>query len=312
MGKKLDQHGIGLLTALGAYILWGVLPLYWKLVGHVPSSEVLAHRIIWSLVFMFGILLVIGKITTFTKELKTIFANKKKLVQITLAACFISFNWFTYIWAVNNDHLVEASLGYYINPLVSVVFGMLFFKETLTRWQTISFVLAAIGVITLAIYTGGVPIISLSLAVSFAFYGVLKKKVEVGALTGLAVETMMVTPIAIIYLTVIHSNVSDALYTNSLSTILLLIGAGAATATPLLLFAMSARRIPLATIGFMQYLAPTITLFIGVFMFGEVFSGIHLLAFSFIWVALAVYTLSKAKLYKRMKPVVQVEKQPAS
>jgi chloramphenicol-sensitive protein RarD len=311
MGKKLDQHGIGLLTALGAYFLWGILPLYWKLVSHVPASVVLAHRIIWSLVFMFGILLVMRKIPTFFQEVKSIFTHKKQLVFITLAACFISFNWFTYIWAVNNGHLVEASLGYYINPLVSVIFGMIFFKETLTRWQTISFLLAAVGVLILAIYTGGIPFISLTLAVSFAFYGVIKKKVDVGALTGLAVETVLVTPVALIYLTIVYSSIGDAFYISSLSTFTLLVGAGAATAIPLLLFAIGARRIPLATIGFLQYLAPTISLLIGIFLFGENFSGIHFLAFSFIWVALAIYTFSKTKLFKRLQHV-PLEKQPAS
>ncbi len=312
MGKiKLDQHGIGFVAALWAYVFWGILPLYWKLVNHVPADVVLAHRIIWSLVFVFIILVILKKVSTFKAELKTMFANKKQLVFISLAACFISFNWFTYIWAVNNGHLVEASLGYYINPLVSVLFGMIFFKEILTKWQTLSFSLAAVGVIILAIYTGGVPFISLTLAISFAFYGVLKKKVEVAALTGLAVETMIVAPVALLYLTMISSSFSDAFYLHSLSTFWLLAGGGAATAIPLLLFAIGARRIPLATIGFLQYLAPTITLLIGVFLFKETFSGIHLLAFSFIWVALAIYTFSKTKLFRRLQHL-QVEKRPAS
>ncbi|WP_314733396.1 EamA family transporter [Anaerobacillus sp. CMMVII] len=175
----------------------------------------------------------------------------------------------------------------------------------------ISFAFAAVGVFILALYTGGVPFISLLLAVSFAFYGVIKKKVEIGALTGLAVETMIVTPIALIYLTFLYSSVTDALYLHSLSTFGLLVGAGAATAIPLLLFAIGARRIPLATIGFLQYLAPTITLFIGIFLFKESFSGIHLLAFSFIWVALAIYSLSRTKLFKRTH-LVKLEKRPAS
>lgn len=311
MGNKLDQHGLGMLAALWAYILWGVLPLYWKLLNHIPADVVLAHRVIWSLVFMISIFLVLRKVPTFLNDLRLIFTNKKQLLFITLAACFISVNWFTYIWAVNNDHLVEASLGYYINPLVSVVFGMIFFNEILTKWQTISFILAAIGVIILAIYTGGIPFISLTLAVSFAFYGVIKKKVDVGALTGLAVETMMVTPVALIYLAFMYSSISDAFYLQSLSTFGLLVGAGAATSLPLLLFAIGARRIPLATIGFLQYLAPTISLFLGVFLFKEVFSSIHLVAFTFIWIALAIYTFSKTKLFKRLQHT-RIEKRPAS
>ncbi|WP_084034650.1 EamA family transporter RarD [Anaerobacillus alkalilacustris] len=303
MNKKLGVQGIGILSALGAYILWGVLPLYWKLLGHVPVDEVLSHRIIWSLVLMFIILLVLGKLQHFFKEIVAIFKNIKQLLFIFLAACFISFNWFTYIWSVANERLVEASLGYYINPLMSIVLGMVVFKERLTRWQLVSFLLATFGVVVLAIYTGGIPLISLSLAISFAFYGALKKMVDVGALTGLAIETFMVTPIALGYLLFVHSSISSALYLESLPTLSLLIGAGAATATPLLLFAIGAKRIPLATIGFLQYLAPTMTLLIGIFLFGEPFSVGHMAAFSFIWLALAIYSISKTSLMKRFQLV---------
>lgn len=311
MDKKLDQHGIGILAALGAYILWGILPLYWKLLDQVQPDVVLAHRIIWSLVLMFVILIALGKLQTFFKEVKTIFTTKKQLLFMLLATSFISLNWFTYIWSVANNQIVEASLGYYINPLVSVVLGMIIFKEKLTRSQTISFLLAAIGVVILAVYTGGIPIVSLTLAFTFAFYGALKKILDIGALTGLAVETLLVTPIALIYLSFVHSTISEAFYLDSLPTFALLVGAGAVTAIPLLLFAVGARRIPLAMIGFLQYLAPTIQLLIGIFLFQEAFSSMHLLAFSFIWVALAIYTFSKTKLFRRLHEL-QVERRPAS
>ncbi len=313
MGQKLDEQRIGILAALAAYMLWGVFPLYWKLLNHVPADEVLAHRIIWSLVLMFVILLALGKLQSFFKDVRTIFSSKKQLLFMLLASIFISVNWFTYIWSVANEQLVEASLGYYINPLVSVVLGMIIFKEKLTRSQSIAFFLATFGVAILAFYTGGVPIVSLALAFSFAFYGAIKKVVEFGALTSLAVETMLVTPIALIYLTMIHATISEAFYVQSLATFALLIGAGVATSVPLLLFAIAARRIPLSMIGFLQYLGPTITLFIGIFLFREPFSSVHLLAFSFIWLALAIYTFSKSKLYKRIQ-YSKVEKQnrPAS
>lgn len=310
MNKKLDLEGIGILSSLGAYVLWGILPLYWKLLNNVPADEVLAHRIIWSLVLMFFILLGLGKLQSFMKELKAIFLNKKQLLYIFLASCVISINWFTYIWSVTNERIVETSLGYYINPLVSVVLGMIIFKERLTRWQTISFSLAMFGVIILAVNTGGIPLVSLTLAFSFAFYGALKKMVNVGALTGLAIETLFVTPIALIYLSFIHSSVTSAFYLNSFSTLLLLIGAGVATAIPLLLFSIGAKRISLTMIGFLQYLAPTITLILGVFLYKEPFSGSHLLAFSFIWLALIIFTLSKTKIFKR-QPYTKLEK-PAS
>lgn len=313
MVNKLDEQRLGIVSALLAYILWGVLPLYWKLLGHVPADEVLAHRIIWSLILMFVILLLLGKLKTFFKEINAIFSTKKQLLFVTLASVLISINWFTYIWAVSNDHLVEVSLGYYINPLVSVVLGMIVFKEKLTHWQMISFGLASVGVLILAIYTGGIPIVSLTVAFSFAFYGVIKKMVDIGALTGLAVETLMVTPIAFIYLMLVHSTMSDAFYVQSIGTFGLLIGAGAATALPLLLFAIGAKRIPLSTIGFLQFLAPTITLLIGVFLFREPFSAVHFVAFSFIWIALAIYTFSKSKLYKRLEQNhIERVKRPAS
>lgn len=300
MKRNLDSHGVGMLAALGAYILWGILPLYWKLISHIPAEEVLAHRVIWSLVLMFIILLVLKKLQAFWEEVRLILSNKKQLLFMLLASVFISLNWFTYIWSVSNDRLVETSLGYYINPIVSVVLGMLFFKEKLTRWQSISFILAIIGVVIMTVSTGGLPIVSLTLAFSFAFYGAIKKMVNVGALTGLAIETMLVTPIAILYLTFIHSSVNHAIYVHAPGSLVLLVGAGAATAIPLLLFAIGARRVPLATIGFLQYLAPTITLFIGVVLYNEPFSQTHLIAFAFIWTALAIYSLSKTSILKKL------------
>lgn len=299
MGKKLDNQGLGVLAALGAYIIWGFLPLYWKLLSHVSAGEVLAHRVIWSFLLMVLILLILGKFRSFIKEVKMILTTKKQLLMMLLAAFFISINWFTFIWAVTNEMLVETSLGYYINPLVSVVLGLFIFKEKLTRWQMISFVLATIGVLILVIYTGGIPLISLILAFSFAFYGLIKKISKVSALTGLAVETLMVTPIALLYLIFVHASFRDAFYLQSETTLGLLIGAGAATAVPLLLFATGAKRIPLSMIGFLQYLAPTIMLFFGIFLFNEPFSKIHLAAFSFIWAGLAIYTFSKSKLLNR-------------
>ncbi len=313
MEQKLNQHGIGILAATGSYILWGTLPLYWKLVSHVPADIVLAHRIIWSLVFMLGMLLILGKLMTFLHEVKKLFTNKRQFLFITLAACFISLNWFSYIWAVNHDILIEASLGYYINPLMSVVFGMFFFKEKLTKWQTISLLLATVGVAIKAVYTGGVPLISITLAITFALYSVLKKKVEVGVLTGLAIETMLVTPIAILYLSFAYPTISEALYLQSLSTFAFLACAGGVTAAPLLLFATSTKRIPLSMIGFIQYLSPTIMLLIGNFIYGEAFDKIHLFAFSFIWLALIIYTVSQSTAVKKRNfDSSQKQNRPAS
>lgn len=292
---------IGTWYGIAAYTLWGVLPIYWKLVDHVPSSEVLAHRIFWSLIFMAIILLLANRWQSFIVELKTIFINKKLLLGVALASILISINWFTYIFAVTQEQIVEASLGYYINPLVSVLLGIIVLKERLSMWQIISFSLAAIGVVIMTIYVGSLPWLALILAVSFGFYGLVKKMANLGAITGLTIETLLVAPIALIYISIIQVSGNGSFMTVDLSTTSLLIMAGVATALPLLFFASSARRVPLSMIGFLQYIAPTISLIIGVFLYKEPFSGAHLLAFTFIWIALTIFTLSRTKWMKEIE-----------
>lgn len=295
MVKRTEQQA-GVLYAAFSYILWGVLPVYWKLLNHVNADEILANRVFWSFVFIVVILVLNKKWGLFTATLRGLAQNKKQLAALAVASMLISVNWFMYIWAVNTDQMIEASLGYYINPLVSVLLGMVFLKERLSLLQYISFALAAIGVLVMTISYGQFPWIALSLAISFGLYGLAKKLIKVDSAVGLALETLVVMPLAAIYIGYLMIQGTNSLFAGSLSTTMLLAGAGAATAVPLLFFAKGAQRIPLATLGILQYIAPTLTLILGVFVYHETFSTIHLLAFTFIWSALILYSLSRTKL----------------
>ncbi|WP_192869502.1 EamA family transporter RarD [Lentibacillus sediminis] len=286
-----QQEKLGMIYAASAYLLWGFLPIYWKLADAAPPGEILAHRIVWSFIFMLIIIIISRKWTSFLGESKALLKNKKRLAGITAASVFISLNWLTFIWAVNSDYVIQASLGYYINPLVSILLGILVLKERTTRRQNVSFILAGIGVVYLTVSFGVFPWVSLVLALSFAFYGLLKKQIDVSAMTGLTIETMIVTPLALIYLFVLPETAFSL--ADPVSTLnLLLMGAGVATAIPLLLFASGAKKIPLGLVGFLQYIAPTIMLILGVFLYNEPFTSAHLVAFILIWFALFLYMSS--------------------
>ncbi|GAB3048410.1 EamA family transporter RarD [Virgibacillus ainsalahensis] len=291
---KNNQEKIGITYAAGAYLLWGFLPIYWKMVDNVSAGEILAQRIIWSFAFMLAIVLISGKFPAFIMECKRIWKKKKQLLGISLASIFISLNWLTFIWAVNSDYVVQASLGYYINPLVSILLGIIVLKEKYTGRQFLSFILAAVGVLYLTVSFGVFPWVSFVLAFSFAFYGLLKKMVDLSAMFGLTIETLIVTPIALIYVFTLSEN-AFSMATPLSATNLLLMGGGVVTAVPLLLFASGAKQIPLAMIGFLQYIAPTIMLFLGVFLYNEPFTQAHLIAFLFIWAALIIYMASSYK-----------------
>jgi chloramphenicol-sensitive protein RarD len=210
-------------------------------------------------------------------------------------------NWLTYIWAVNHDHIIETSLGYYINPLVSVLLGVIVLKEKLSLWQTVSFVLAAIGVLNMTLHFGSFPWIALVLAMSFGFYGLCKKIIHLGAVTGIAVETMFISPFALLYLYYAHSSGVGAFALNNPGVSLVLAGAGVVTAIPLILFAGGTKRLPLSIIGFLQYTSPTIALILGVFLFHETFNRVHLVSFILIWVALTVFSLARTRLFIQME-----------
>ncbi|MEW4328116.1 EamA family transporter RarD [Rossellomorea marisflavi] len=296
---KSSQTGIA-YTAL-SYLLWGILPIYWKFLGDVPADEILANRIFWSFWFMLLFLLVTRRFKGFTSYLKTSLTKKKQVLALLVASLLISANWFIYIWAVNTDQMVEASLGYYINPLVSILLGVFILKEKLTRAQILSFGLAAAGVLVLTLSYGDFPWIAFGLAFSFGLYGLAKKLIQVESSIGLTLETMTIAPVSIVYLLFLYQDDSLALFHTGTGTDLLLIGAGAATAIPLLFFSRGAQQIPLYMVGFLQYIAPTITLILGVWMYHEPFSTVHAIAFCFIWLALAVLTTSRLQLARKRR-----------
>ncbi|MDW7673403.1 MAG: EamA family transporter RarD [Bacillota bacterium] len=289
-----QQRKIGLAYGVLAFSAWGVLPLYWKLLEQIPAGQILAHRIVWSFFFVAAIL-AMGKKWLIFKEVLT---SPKKVALIALCSVIISVNWFTYIYAVNTHQVVEASLGYYINPLVSVIFGLAFLKEKLSQAQWVAVLMAAIGVVVMTVQYGKIPLIAMTLAISFAIYGLLKKLIKVDSVASLALETAVLVPIALLYLGYKQIAGVGAIGVIPGSILLLLIASGVATAAPLLWFAKGAQRIELSTIGFLQYLAPTISLGIGIFIFNEPFSKTHLISFGFIWIAIIVYTLSKTGIFK--------------
>lgn len=295
MKKSETQQGI--IYAGFSYLLWGLLPIYWKLLENVNAKEILANRVFWSFIFMVAVLILTKKWGLFIQTFKGFAQNKKQMYALIIASLLISINWFIYIWAVNNGHMIEASFGYYINPLVSILLGMIVLKEKLSAYQYVSFFLAAIGVLILTVSHGKFPWIAIVLALSFGLYGLAKKLINVDSAVGLTLETLVVAPVAAIYMVILFINGSNTFMSSSPGTDLLLICAGAATAVPLLYFAKGAQKIPLSLLGFLQYIAPTITLLLGIFVYHEHFSKVQLLSFMFIWSALTIYSLSKTKLF---------------
>ena len=237
-------NALGIIYTMGAYILWGILPIYWKLIDEVPALEILAHRVIWSFIF---VLIIVGILKR--KILKNFFqvqmSQKKTWLGLFLASLFISINWFTYIYAVNTNHIVEASLGYYINPLIAVLLGVFVLREKVNKMQAISFIIAGIGVLYMTISVGKIPWISLLLALSFGFYGLSKKLIKVDSILGLLLETLFIFPFALLFLAYLGVNNQQSFSTGSLTNDLFLIGSGIATAIPLLWFGIGAQKIPL-------------------------------------------------------------------
>ncbi|WP_070001123.1 EamA family transporter RarD [Cellulosilyticum sp. I15G10I2] len=295
-----NERIYGVIYAVVAYTLWGILPIYWKLIDSVFSIEILSHRILWAFVFT----MVIIATTREWKALKLIMKDKKQMFYIFIASILIAFNWGLYIWAVNSDKIVDASLGYYINPLFAVVLGMLVFKEKLNYWQAGALLLASVGVIIKTLQYGKIPWVSLGLAVSFGLYGMMKKFIRANSIVGLTIETTMLVPVAALYITARQMSGGGAFGREHIGVILLLIGSGVVTAVPLLLFSSGAKRLPLSVLGFTQYIAPTISLFIGIFVFHEVFTAVDMISFGLIWIALMIYSCSQMGLFKREVEVI--------
>jgi len=298
LAKKTGREIPGAVYGLSAYLLWGILPLYWKVMQEVPAGEILAHRVAWSFVFVIALLFFTGR----WRELKAITGQGRKMAGIFLGAILISINWFVYIWAVNSNQIVECSLGYYINPLINVALGMLVLKEKLSSWQWISLGLAALGVGYMTLQYGSVPWIALTLAVSFGLYGLVKKMVNIDSIVSLALETAFILPAALLYIFLVQSAGSGSFGTGSWIITLLLTGSGVVTAVPLLLFAQGARKVTLSTMGFLQYVSPSLSLLIGVLVYKEAFTLTHVISFACIWAALLIYALAGTPLLGRLLP----------
>lgn len=291
----MENYKQGIFFGLAAYVLWGILPVYWKALELVSPFEILSSRFMWSCVFVFLLIIFQKKWPLFAKEVKLVFSNVKTGAAMVAAGITISFNWGTFIWAVNNGHIVETSMGYYINPLVSILFAVVFLRERLDKMQLAAITCAFIGVASMVYSFGKIPWVSLTLAFTFALYGLLKKFLPVSALTSIMLETLLITPLALVYEYSLWQQGVSFYASGNLQVIMMLTGAGVVTAIPLLLFTAGARLLPLKIIGFLQYISPTLTLLIGVFVYNEVFTASHLLAFGWIWAALLLFIVSQLR-----------------
>jgi chloramphenicol-sensitive protein RarD len=278
---------IGMLYAATAYAIWGIFPIYFKSLQAIPPAEILLHRMLWSLLFVAAVL-------AWRKQwawLGEVLRKPKVLAGFAASALLLSSNWFIYIWAVNNGRVLDSSLGYFINPLFNVLLGFLVLRERLRPIQWIAVALAAIGVVWLTWHGGQPPWVALALATTFGLYGLLRKTAVLGALEGLALETLLLFPLALGYLIVLTLRHQNSFISAPTSLQVLLAAAGPITAIPLLLFASGARRIPLSLLGLLQYIGPTLQLLLGVWLYHEPFGGMRLIGFALIWSALAVYSL---------------------
>ena len=297
----MKERNIGLLSTLACYILWGLLPLYWHILEDLDSFFILCNRIIWSAVFTIAILLITKKFG----EVKAVFRDKKKMRFMIPAAITITINWGVYIWAVNAGHLLDSSLGYYMNPLVVFAIGIALFHETSGVVDWISLALATIGVLIATIAYGAFPWIAVVLALSFGLYGTFKKLAGVGGITSIAVETIMITPFALAFLLFSPASADSIAQLTPLTTTLLLL-TGIVTASPLILFTFGVNRLPLSTVGFLQYSSPTLQMFIGVLVFHEVLTQDRIIAFAFIAAALVLYTIGMVQRARKARLEAQI------
>jgi len=285
----------GVAYGVAAYGMWGLFPIYFKALSGIPALEVLAHRIVWSVVLLVPLVLVRGQWT----ELRRVISSKKTLATLILTTVLIAVNWYLFIWAIAHDRVLEASLGYFINPLINVMLGMIFLGEKLSRPAAVAVVLAGLGVSVQVVMVGELPWIALTLAFSFGLYGLLRKTAAVGAVVGLAVETSILMLPAAGYLAWARRTGGLYLGSGDFSTDVLLVLAGAVTAAPLLCFTSAARLLPLTTLGFLQYLAPSGHFLLAVLAYGEVLNPGRIITFVCIWLALAIFTTDQIRRSKR-------------
>ncbi|MBF7017107.1 EamA family transporter RarD [Staphylococcus durrellii] len=294
----------GILFAFAAYFLWGVLPIYWDLIHGFAAFEILAYRIVFSMIFMILIVIISNKTKPFINNVNQLIKQPLQLIAIIAAGYVITINWGTFIWAVTNGHVLQSSLGYYINPLISILLAFIFLKERFNKFEWTAIVLALIGVLYMTIKIGEFPYVSLLLAFSFGIYGLLKKLIPIDAISSITIECIVTAPAGLIYLWYViqqgHSN-----FGMNISS-LWIVFSGAVTAIPLILFSAGAKRIPLSLTGFIQYIGPTIMFVLGVFVFKEPFDIHQFITFIFIWLGIIVYSISQyLKIKKSKNPVIQ-------
>ena len=285
---------LGVVYASSAFLIWGISPIYWKALRSVPALEIILHRIVWSFFLLVPLIMIMRR----WQEFVLVFRNLRTLCILLFTAIVVGGNWLLYIWAVNTDRLLQASLGYYINPLVNVLLGMVFLEERLRPPQILAVVMATVGVLYLTLYYGEFPWIALTLAFSFGLYGLIRKIAPVGALVGLTVETLLLSIPALIYLFYLDRLGHGSIFRVSLKLDLMLMGCSVVTALPLLFFTLGARRLYLSTMGLLQYLAPSCMFVLAVFLFREPFTSAQVVTFILIWTALAVYSTDSVRYYR--------------
>ncbi|MGS0498871.1 EamA family transporter RarD [Pseudoalteromonas mariniglutinosa] len=276
----------GVILACMAFFMWGLAPIYFKLLQHISAFEILMHRVVWSVLFI----VVIVSVMQQWHKIQAVIRKPKLLLMLALTAALLGFNWGLFIWAVNNDHMLDASLGYYINPLLNVLLGMLFLDEKLRKWQGVAVALALSGVAIQLISFGSFPVVASSLAGSFAIYGLLRKKLPIESLPGLLLEAVILLPVALIYWWLMAPTASSNLILNDWHMNALLISAGVVTTLPLLCFTGAAKRLQYTTLGFFQYIGPSLMFILAVMFYGEVFSNERVVTFACIWSALAIFS----------------------
>jgi chloramphenicol-sensitive protein RarD len=294
----------GILFAFAAYFLWGVLPIYWDLIHGFGAFEILAYRIVFSMIFMVLIVIISNKTKSFINNVNQLIKQPIQLIAIIAAGYVITINWGTFIWAVTNGHVLQSSLGYYINPLISILLAFIFLKERFNKFEWIAIILAFIGVLYMTFEIGEFPYVSLLLAFSFGLYGLIKKLVPIDAISSITIECIVTAPAGIIYLWYVIQQGHNSFGMNISS--LWIVFSGAVTAIPLILFSAGAKRIPLSLTGFLQYIGPTLMFVLGVFVFKEPFDIHQFITFIFIWLGIIVYSISQyLKIKKSKNPVIQ-------
>jgi len=295
-----DRNGV--INAISAYVLWGLAPIYFKLIATVSSDEIMVHRIIWSSLLLFLIVVISKRYRVLINTLK----QPKLLAKLAITASFLLVNWFLFIWAINNDHLLDASLGYFINPLFSVALGVIFLGERLRKMQKLAVILALCGVLIQLVALGSLPVVSLALAGSFGIYGLLRKKLHIDSFVGLLIESSMMLPLAIMYWLLFIDSSTANMLKNNLDLNMLLIAAGVFTTAPLLCFTAAAKRLTLSTLGFFQYIGPSIMFVLATFYYQETLEPAKLFTFAAIWLALVIYSVDSLKSRKEKRKLVSM------